>query len=397
MTSPAKRVMIVDDEEMVTTTLATYFQLETDYEIFTFQSPKHALESISRMQVDLVITDFLMPEMDGLQFIEKVQQINPDTACILLTGYADKENAIKAINDVSLYQYVEKPWDNEHLKMVARNAIQSRSLKAQLRQKIHQLDLTLLERDKLFQHNEMLKEELQLARNVQQNLLPAALPELGGIKIQTRYEPALEIGGDFYDIVELAEGRFAILLADVTGHGIQAALLTGLLKAAFLEIRGLDIDSGKILSRINRLLSNTLPGNMYVAAQVVVVEPATGICCVMNAGVPHPLLLHADGNVERIAVNGLLLGVNSEELYEQGEDASVQLQIGDKLLFFTDGLSEICNVNNDHFENVMIPELSALAGLPDDEIINRLLQSAYAFSAEHHIWDDVTILTVSRS
>ena len=95
-------VMVVDDEEMVTKTLSTYLQLETDYEVLTFQSPQMALEQLRNKPVDLVISDFLMPEMDGLQFLGEVAKMHPNIARILLTGYADKENAIKAINEIAI-------------------------------------------------------------------------------------------------------------------------------------------------------------------------------------------------------------------------------------------------------------------------------------------------------
>src|SRR3990172_4246913 len=140
MSTNIPTVMIVDDEEMVTKTLAAYLELETDLKVLTFQSPKLALERLNQKPVDLVISDFLMPDMDGLQFIARAQQLYPDLACILLTGYADKENAIKAVNEVRLFQYVEKPWENEHIKLIIRNAIESKSLRETLQLKIRELD-----------------------------------------------------------------------------------------------------------------------------------------------------------------------------------------------------------------------------------------------------------------
>ncbi len=128
-------VMVVDDEEMVTKTLVAYLALETDYQVVSFQSPQEALKSLKQKPVDIVISDFLMPDMDGLQFFAEVKKLYPDVTRILLTGYADKENAIKAINQVGIYQYIEKPWDNEGLKMVIRNGIQSKSLKRFLAKK----------------------------------------------------------------------------------------------------------------------------------------------------------------------------------------------------------------------------------------------------------------------
>src|SRR6185436_4367880 len=93
-------VLIVDDEEMVLTSLSTYLTLESDYEVVTFTSARQALSHLERAEIGLIISDFLMPEMDGISFLARAREIRPDAPRVLLTGYADKENAIKAINQV---------------------------------------------------------------------------------------------------------------------------------------------------------------------------------------------------------------------------------------------------------------------------------------------------------
>lgn len=129
-------LVVVDDEDMVLTSLRSFLTLETDYEIWTFSSPQRALEKIRDNSVDLVISDYLMPDMNGIEFLLEVKKLQPYATRILLTGYADKENAIKAINDVGLYQYIEKPWDNDELKLIVQNGLERRFLMEQLEQKI---------------------------------------------------------------------------------------------------------------------------------------------------------------------------------------------------------------------------------------------------------------------
>ena len=129
-------VLILDDEEMVLTSLRSFFELETDYEIVTFTSPIEALEYTKKNKINLVVSDYLMPEMDGISFLAKVKEIDPNATRIILTGYADKENAIKAINEVSLFQYIEKPWDNDNLKLVIRNGIDKQKLLNELESKV---------------------------------------------------------------------------------------------------------------------------------------------------------------------------------------------------------------------------------------------------------------------
>lgn len=133
-------IVIVDDEEMVLTSLSAFLSLETDYQIKTFISAKKALEFIKKNDVGLVVSDYLMPEMDGIAFLAKVKEIKPQVPRIVLTGYADKENAIKAINDVGLFQYIEKPWDNEDILIIFRNGLEKQKLIKRLDEKIKEIN-----------------------------------------------------------------------------------------------------------------------------------------------------------------------------------------------------------------------------------------------------------------
>ncbi len=386
-------ILVLDDEEIITTALSAHFQLETDYVIECYQSPHDALARLCKGPVDLVITDFLMPEMDGLEFLSEVQKLFPQMPSILLTGYADKESAIKAINQVSLFQYVEKPWDNRHLLLVVRNALQNKILRDVLEDKVRELDMLLLERDKLMAHNEMLHEELQLAKNVQQSLLPTSLPSVGRFSIHAEYLPALEIGGDFYDVVPLAGSSFAVMIADVTGHGIQAALITSLLKSAILSFKDSECTPGEILRKINGLVYKVLPANLYVAALVAVIDSVSGQCRLANAGVPHPFAVRAcSGDVERIAANGLLLGITDDVQFKPGEEISLTLARGDKLLFFTDGISEVENKDGERFDGHIMAALTEVNTRSCVSILHHLTQSAKKFSCTKHKWDDVTVL-----
>lgn len=140
MAERVETIVIVDDEDMVLTSLNAYLTLETDYAVETFSSAKKALEFIGSNPIDLVISDYLMPEMTGISFLGKVKAIQPDAPRIILTGYADKENAIKGINEVGLYQYIEKPWDNDDLRLVIRNALEKKHLVSKLQDKINEIN-----------------------------------------------------------------------------------------------------------------------------------------------------------------------------------------------------------------------------------------------------------------
>lgn len=132
------KILIIDDEIMITSTLSTLIQMMLDYEVFTSNDPKELIESglLDREKIDLVISDFIMPYMNGLDLLSLIKEKQPHIVPILLTGYSDKESAIKSINDLGLYYYLEKPWDNNELIKVIENGIEKSKLEKELKQKL---------------------------------------------------------------------------------------------------------------------------------------------------------------------------------------------------------------------------------------------------------------------
>ena len=134
------KIVVVDDEKIVTSAFKTLLKVEGFSDAVFFNNPKEALEFLKENTPDLIISDFLMPEMNGLEFLTEAKKLYPEVSKILLTGYADKENAIKAINDVGLYRYIEKPWDNDDLIINIKNGIERSYLLSELREKIVELE-----------------------------------------------------------------------------------------------------------------------------------------------------------------------------------------------------------------------------------------------------------------
>ena len=141
MSQPANkaRLVVVDDEEMVLSSLQSLLKVETDYQVDCFTEPQQALEHIGRQGADLALADYLMEGMDGIQFLTKVKELSPQTTRILLTGYADKESAVLAINHVGLFHYIEKPWNNDELLLIIRNGVERNFLLRQLQQRVAEL------------------------------------------------------------------------------------------------------------------------------------------------------------------------------------------------------------------------------------------------------------------
>lgn len=133
-------VLLVDDEKVVTASLRALLMIEADYTVHAHTDPLDAAVFLESHPVDVIVADYVMPKMNGLELLAKAKHLQPEATRVLLTGYGDKQSAIQAINEVGLYQYLEKPWDNAALLLVIRNGIERARLLRTLRDKIAELD-----------------------------------------------------------------------------------------------------------------------------------------------------------------------------------------------------------------------------------------------------------------
>jgi len=153
------KILYVDDDKLLTTTFLTLMKVEGFKNVVVFNDPIEAIEYLKTDTPDLIISDFLMPEMNGLEFLREAKKLYPETSMILLTAYADKENAIKTINEIGVYKYIEKPWDNDDLIMNIKNGIERSHLLADLREKIAQLEEAKAQLTRYSEHLEELVAE----------------------------------------------------------------------------------------------------------------------------------------------------------------------------------------------------------------------------------------------
>ena len=153
-------ILVVDDEPAVVQTLAALLELETPHTVHTETSPHRAIQLARVTPLDLVVSDFLMPELDGIKFLLEVRALYPESTLILLTGYADKENAIRAINEVGIFHYMEKPWDNDDLLTIIRTGLDKRLQLHRLHERARELEARVRH---LQQRNAELEERLKSA------------------------------------------------------------------------------------------------------------------------------------------------------------------------------------------------------------------------------------------
>ncbi len=211
------KIIVVDDEKIVTSAFKALFKVEGFNNTFLFNSPVAALEFLQSNEVDLIISDFLMPEMNGLEFLTEAKKLYPETSMILLTGYADKENAIKAINEIGLYKYIEKPWDNDDLIVNIKNGIERSQLLSDLRSKIIELEAA--------------KKELQNYSNNLEKLVAERTADL--LQANKKLSGIINYCADGILIIN---GKGKILQANPACENITGLSEKSLLKKKFQEI-----------------------------------------------------------------------------------------------------------------------------------------------------------------
>jgi len=242
---------------------------------------------------------------------------------------------------------------------------------------------------------ERVEQELRVARSIQRTSLPEEVPTLEGWEISPYYQPAREVGGDFYDFHFLSEGRLGLVVGDATGKGVPAALVMST-TCGMLQLAAQGSDSfspGEVLSRVNETLYARIPPNMFVTCFYAILEPKSASLRYANAGHDLPYL-HRNGEAEELRARGMPLGLMPAMNYEEKE---MVLHAGDSALFYSDGLVEAHDPKGEMFG---FPRLRALIGEHGEErsLGNFLLEELYSFVGEG--WeqeDDITLLTVRRS
>jgi serine phosphatase RsbU (regulator of sigma subunit) len=245
---------------------------------------------------------------------------------------------------------------------------------------------------------ERVEQELRVARRIQQASLPKGVPELEGWEIAPHYQPAREVGGDFYDFFELEDGRVGVVVGDATGKGVPAALVvtaTYSMLRAVAQVLG-SFSPREVLAQVNEALLARIPLNMFVTCFYAILEPKSGSLKYANAGHDLPYLWHGGGDAEELRARGMPLGLMPGMSYEEKE---ITLQRGESVLFYSDGLVEAHDPKGEMFGFPRLRALVAEHGAEEERSLGDLLmKELYSFVGEG--WeqeDDITLLTLRRS
>jgi steroid delta-isomerase-like uncharacterized protein len=241
-----------------------------------------------------------------------------------------------------------------------------------------------------------IEQELRVARSIQQASLPKEVPSLEGWQITPYYQPAREVGGDFYDFFELEDGRVGVVVGDATGKGVPAALVV---TATYSMLRAVaqalgSFSPGEVLAQVNETLLARIPSNMFVTCFYAILDPKSGSLSYANAGHDLPYLRGRGGDAEELRARGMPLGLMSGMSYEEGE---ASLREEDSVLFYSDGLVEAHDPKGEMFG---FPRLRALVAehVEERQLGDFLMEEIHSFVGEG--WeqeDDITLLTLKRS
>ncbi len=242
---------------------------------------------------------------------------------------------------------------------------------------------------------ERLEQEMQIARSIQLNLLPKALPRLPEYEFAATSEPALEVAGDYYDCLQLEDGKILLAVGDVTGKGAAAAMLMSNLQASLRVLISADLDLPAISKRLNHIIYQNSTPDMFITFFVALLDPEENSLTFVNCGHDYPLLLQ-NGELNRLTSGGLMLGALPSADYEVG---SMTLAQGDIFLAYSDGLTEAMNLEEEEFgETRLIESLKKYAFMSANDIKRRILQEVRAFAGrERAAADDLTLLIMKRS
>jgi sigma-B regulation protein RsbU (phosphoserine phosphatase) len=374
----AKRILVVDDEEGVRQSLA--FVLEDEgYVVNTASSGFEALADMEEQSFDIVITDLMLPGMDGMEVLRKVKENYPGTVVVMITGQGSEEKAVEAMQAGADDYFPKSLFDPEEMLMKLAKAIEHQRLKAE-NQRFHQ----------------RLEMELDVARKIQQILLPQRIPSITGVDISTFSQPAKQVGGDYHDLIELPSGGLGIAIGDVSGKGMPAALLMANAQASLRRYSESTYSPKEIISRINKSLCpicQYIEEHRFITLFYGVLDPESKMMTYSNAGHNYPLVFREKGSVwQQLKSTGLPCGIMEDASYDE---AQIQLKPGDIAIFYTDGITEAANPDDlvfgeERFRDIILRN----SQLDSANLVAEVHGELIKFAGNSPQYDDVTLMVL---
>ncbi len=378
------KILVVDDEPDLEPLMLQRMRRNIRAGLYTFVFAHNGVEALELLNrdadIDMVLSDINMPQMDGLTLLEQIPKVDPNVRSVIISAYGDMKNIRTAMNR-GAFDFVTKPIDFEDLQVTIDRTLRH----------LDEWRAALAARDQLI----ALQNELDVARKMQQSILPTQFPNGPDYQVFGNMEPARNVGGDFFDVMRLENGQIGLAIADVSDKGVPAALFMmssrTLLKGAAIGRNG----PGEVLREVNDLIQEDNEAAMFVTMLYAVYNPANGDLTYASGGHDAPLIVHDDGSSTLLPLtDGIAVGVMGGIEYRQN---TVNLSTGDTLVLYTDGVTEAMNGDGEQFGLERLRELFGSAPPKDClETTRSVFEAVRAFAGDTPQSDDITCLTLSR-
>jgi len=370
------RILIVDDVRTNVDVLVS--ALRNDYKLNVALNGESALRSVEKNPPDLVLLDIMMPDLDGYEVCRRLRAsaVTREIPVMFLSALEEVKDKAYGF-EVGGNDYLVKPFEVLEVKARVRSLLKAKAYSDAVKEK--------------------LASELRIAREIQLGILPAdisAATRGTGVEVHAFLEPAREVGGDLFEVLRASDGRLVVVIGDVSGKGIPAALFMAV-KMTLIRTLGTQFQKPEeILQRVNDALAVQNPRNMFVTIFCGVYEPASGLLSYASAGHPSPMLVR-DGRCKILPCEpGMVAGAFSGL---EASSYSLELAAGDLLLFYTDGVTEAFNAAGEAFgENRLFEELCRQPVQNAAQSVAGVLEAVRRHAGEYPQSDDIAMLGLRR-
>ena len=380
------KILVVDDEVDLEPLIRQKFRRQIRDEVYDFVFAHNGLEALTKLiefpNIGVVLSDINMPEMDGLTLLLKLKELkNPSLRTVVVSAYCDMDNIRTAMNR-GAFDFLTKPINFDDLEITINKTLEEIAMQRK----------AMREHDQLIS----LRHDLNVAREIQLGILPKVFPPFphrAEFDIYGSMTAAKEVGGDFFDFFLIDNENLGLVIGDVSGKGIPAAIFMAVSRTLIRATGLKGASAGECLRLVNNLLCNESVNSMFVTVFYAIFNTKTGELQYANGGHNPPYLLKGGGVVEMLPSAGnMFLGCFEEAAFET---RTVQLNPNDALFLFTDGVTEAFNCENQMYGETRLEEkLNSPTPLAAEEMVNGIINDVSDFSEGFPQSDDITLLAI---
>jgi serine phosphatase RsbU (regulator of sigma subunit) len=335
------------------------------------------LNALKNKKYDLILVDIIMPNLDGFGFLSKFKDLigNNFVPVILMTGSDDLNSKIKGLR-IGADDFLIKPLNEKELVARVLSLLRLKS--------VH---------NELYEKNLQLKKELEIAKRIQQFIIPKDFSQIFYPIVSGHYHPIEDIGGDFFDCYPLPDDKYGFLIADVTGHGIPAALVMSMAKMIFSIYAPRFTSTRELFTSVNEQLNGLMLDTQYITSFFVIFDNKTKTIKYTNAGHTRALYYRSSSKkVLALDTSGFFIGLSPESNYEE---KTLPVEPSDRLLLYTDGITEIKNAQGEEFgENKLAKFMVQNVNITGDNFCNLLFEAIISYAPHENRLDDIAFLNI---